>query len=204
VPVVFAFDFKKALAGVVYLASSPVVTALDRYKLGKLIFLADKYHLVRHGRPIFGDYYWAFEYGPGPQHILNMLREVIVAVDRVPHGEWAQRLAEVIELDRRWENPRIKPRVRIEDLQDSLSVSDRRALDYVIERHGKKDFDELKAMTHEMVAYRRAWGARGRKRRAPMKYEDFFDEDPEAIAGTKAEMLENYALRRAFPEPRGL
>jgi hypothetical protein len=32
-----------------------------------------------------------------------------------------------------------------------------------------------------------------------MRYEDFFEEDADAIAGAREEMLENDMLRRAFP-----
>ena len=36
----------------------------DKLKLVKLLFLADKCHLIRYGRTITGDEYWAMGYGP--------------------------------------------------------------------------------------------------------------------------------------------
>jgi len=36
----------------------------DKLKLVKLLFIADKYHLVQFGRTITNDDYWAMPYGP--------------------------------------------------------------------------------------------------------------------------------------------
>lgn len=36
----------------------------NKLKLVKLLYLADKCHLVRYGRTITGDEYWAMDYGP--------------------------------------------------------------------------------------------------------------------------------------------
>src|SRR5437762_2187452 len=111
-PVRFEFSVRKALAGLLYFASeSQGVTALDKYKLAKLVFLADKYHLVRYGRPIFGDFYRALEWGPVPRQILNALDKVIKAVDRPPSGELERLLASHVDIDRTFEHPRFRSRV---------------------------------------------------------------------------------------------
>jgi hypothetical protein len=34
-----------------------------------------------------------------------------------------------------------------------------------------------------------------------MKFEDFFEEDPDALVGAKEEMLENFVLKAVFNEP---
>jgi hypothetical protein len=34
----------------------------------------------------------------------------------------------------------------------------------------------------------------------PMVFEDFFEEDPDAVAGAKEEMIENSALRSVFSD----
>ena len=55
---------------------------------------------------------------------------------------------------------------------------------------------ELRALTHETVAYQRAWsGKPSDKGSAPMAFEDFFEEDADAIAGAREEMFENDAVR---------
>ena len=54
----FKLDWEKSLAALVYLASKEL-PEFDKYKACKLIFLADKYHLVQYARPITGDFYFA-------------------------------------------------------------------------------------------------------------------------------------------------
>ena len=59
---------------------------------------------------------------------------------------------------------------------------------------------ELRAITHELPAWEKAWESRGNGRSAAMNFEDFFEEDEEAIPGAREEALENSALRSVFPE----
>jgi uncharacterized phage-associated protein len=195
-PVAFSFDFEKALGAIVYLASRPAeVPELDKYKLAKLLFLAEKYHLVRYGRPIFGAFYKALDYGPVPQQVLDLLHELIRARDREPRGSYAQRLAEALSVDRRFEHARFSSRMEFDP--DALSQSEVDALERVIRLHGQKTFSELMALTHSMVAYRRVWESRRAQQKAVlMRYEDFFDEDADAVAGAREAMLENYELRK--------
>lgn len=193
--VTFAFDIDKAVAALLYLASDSRVSALDKYKAGKLTFLADKYHVVRYGRPIFGDFYEALPWGPIPQNLLTSLDAVIAG--KVNFGN-AQRIARAIKLDRSYENPRIQPAETPDER--ALSESDLEALSFVIVEHGKKTFDELMALTHHMAAYRKPWEARRKgSKTALMRYEDFFDEDAGAVAGAREEMIENAKLRKSFP-----
>lgn len=200
VAVTFIFDFDRALAAVLYLASQPDrVTAFDKYKAGKLLFLADKYHLVRYGHPILGDYYKAFENGPAPQIVMDLLQGVIDAVvfKKPVRGTHVQRLMTALKIDTNWRHPRFsaaeRPNMKV------LSESEVEALDHIIKLHGTKTFDELYALTHGMPAYRRAWDKKPRRAKvALMRYEDFFEADSDAAAGTYEEMMENAAIRRAF------
>lgn len=195
-PVSFEFDSEKAIAAIAYLASkNEDVPELDKYKAAKLFFLADKYHLVRYGRPISGDDYRALEFGPIPQMILDMLQEVTAGL--LLRAETA-RLAEVLDVDRSFKYPRFRTKGAIS--LDSLSKSDLMALDHVIKVHGHKSFSALVALTHSMAAYRHAWAGKAEgAKMAPMNYEDFFDEEPDAVAGAFEDMMENDSLRRAFP-----
>ena len=53
---------------------------------------------------------------------------------------------------------------------------------------------------HHVAPYRNAWESREDGQQAAiMKYEDFFVEDANAVSGAKELMLENFALRKAFP-----
>jgi hypothetical protein len=58
----------------------------------------------------------------------------------------------------------------------------------IANEHGSKSFDELKVLTHEMVAYKRAW--ENRTNNAPViACEDFF---------VFEEMIETGAVRKVF------
>jgi len=183
----FTFDLDRTVAAIAYLASKNL-PGLTKYKLCKLLFIADKYHLVRYGRPITGDRYTALQYGPVPSKTLNLL-------NTLETGRAAP-LAPLVELDYTYKYPHLRAKTTVDE---SLSISDKEALDHTVEHFGSKTFEELKAITHEMPAYRKAWDEKPQHRHAePMKFEDFFEEDGDAIGGAYEEMIENDALRRAF------
>lgn len=200
--VVFEFEFEKAAASLAYLAAAAEkkrVLGFDKYKAVKLLFLAEKYHLVKYGRPIFGDHYRALPFGPVPQTVLDLLHEII----ETPTSERGKQLAGLLNVDRRFTHPRFSLKVEQLD-RDALSRSDEEALDHVIEEHGRKSFDELKALTHEMPSFKRArgWASLFQKGAGGMNIEDFFEEDHDAVEGAKEEMLEDHTLRKAFPGPQ--
>lgn len=193
----FQFEADKAIAAILHLASKPEsVPTLDKYKAAKLIFFADKYHLVRNGRPITGDSYHALEHGPVPQQTLDLLHMAIG--DAPMRGPDAFKLANSVSVDRTHRYPRIA--ATVPPRLDFLSVSELRALDHVIALYGTRSFLELRVLTHATPAYKKAWENRPPGAEiALMQYEDFFEEDPDAIAGALEEMLENDALRKAYP-----
>ena len=85
-------------------------------------------------------------------------------------------------------------------LADLLSDSEMEALQSTVDRFGRKTFSELRAMTHDMIAYKNAWDG-GRFNNAPaMAFEDFFEEDDDAIDGAREEMIENFRIEKAFAE----
>jgi uncharacterized phage-associated protein len=189
----FAFDFEKAKEAIVYLASK-MRNGMTKYTACKLLFLADKYHLVRYGRPITGDRYFALPHGPVPTTMLDLLSGVVGSTEA---DERAAALRSVLTVDRAYSNPRISARRPLE--RECLSKSDTEALDETVKRHGDRSFDELKALTHETLAYQNAWDRRGNSNSVAIAFEDFFEEDPDALAGVLEEAIEDSHLRKAFP-----
>lgn len=191
----FRLDKDRSREALVYLAAKLADTApdigFDVYRACKLLFLADKLHLVRYGRTITGDRYFAMDHGPVPNRILDLLK---LFIDD-PDLPW---LSSVLVIDRAYQNPRFHPTLPLEF--GNLSQSDLEALDETLTRYGSMTFDVLKALTHEMVAYQKAWDNRQGRNSVPMDFEDFFEEDSDAIAGVLAEAIENSQLRKAFPE----
>jgi len=183
----FKFSLKKAQAAVAYLAHRKIAD-LDVYKVCKLIFLADKLHLVRYGRTITGDAFFAFVHGPAPTNIYDLLKP-----DHEGNGEFI----EPFQIDKTFTNWRYSLKEPSGVDFSILSRSDKNALDLTIERYSLKTFGELRAMTHEFPEYRHAWWERRQawEKSSLMRFEEFFEEDPDAIEGTLNEVLENHQIR---------
>ena len=47
------------------------VSLVEQAEGSKLLYFADKSHLLGHGAPILGDVYWCMDYGPVPSFALN-------------------------------------------------------------------------------------------------------------------------------------
>lgn len=194
-PLEFQLDTDKVIATAVYI-SSQNIPELTVGKMMKLIFLSDKYHLVRYGRPITGDHYEAMQDGPVPSFAYNVFKEVV----RKPVTDQGRKLYQSLTIDTTYELPRFSARAEFDANQ--LSRSDILAIDETLKQFGNKHFEELSSMTHAMAAYDKAWRSRGfLSRKAPMKFEDFFEDDAGAIAGAKEEMIEDHHLRRSFARP---
>lgn len=172
---------------------------LTKGKIDKLIFLADKMHLVRYGRTITGDWYAALQHGPVPSKTDNLLD----ALEAEVHGyDEVDTLSEFVDLDRGFQYPRIFSRVSAASfMAEQLSESDLEILERITEAFGSRTFPELRAITHEMPAWERAWeGRAGGAKSAHMAFEDFFQEDEDAIPGAELEAIENSALYASFEE----
>jgi uncharacterized phage-associated protein len=57
-------SYKKATQALNFLARKKDGNVINKMKAIKLIFLADRLHLRKYGRPIIGDVYWAMKLGP--------------------------------------------------------------------------------------------------------------------------------------------
>jgi uncharacterized phage-associated protein len=191
-PVEFQLDIDKVIATSIFIASQGV-PELTIGKMMKLIFFADKYHLVRYGRPITGDQYDAMNDGPVPSFAYDLFKQIL----RKPFTPQGRQLASALTIDTNYELPRFSARTEFDPEQ--LSKSDILALTETIQQFGDKSFEELSAISHAMAAYDKAWRSRGILRKsARMKFEDFFDDDAGAIAGAREETIENDCLKKSF------
>ena len=132
-----AFDADKAVEAILYTTSR---AKSGLYATLKLLYLADKIHLERYGRFIFGDWYAALPYGPVPSNSYDILKLVRnnTAQTLAPHA------AKALVVD---SNHGIKA-LREPNL-DELSRSDVECLDRAIAEYSKCGFKELKRVTHD-------------------------------------------------------
>ena len=139
----FEFDPEKALETLVYVVSR--LPRGDLYKTLKAIYIADKLHLSRYGRFIYGETYAALQYGPVPQNAYDAVRVLNGERPRSAFPDIALRAA----LDRTGQRLSI---LREPDV-DSLSRSDAECLDEAIRDIEFDSFAALQLKTHDS-AYR--------------------------------------------------
>jgi uncharacterized phage-associated protein len=133
-----AFDADKALEAIAYIADQ---AGTDLYVTLKLIYLADKLHLERYGRFIFGDWYAALEYGPVASHSYDIMKHA--RGDRPV--SLAKHARDVLRVD---PTTNAISLLRAPNL-DELSQSDIECLDEAVQKYGRLGFGEIKRLTHD-------------------------------------------------------
>jgi len=103
-------------------------------------------------------------------------------------------LSAAFSLNRHFTHPRLVPIQKFDS--NLLSESDVEVLDEILKEYGSKEFTELKLITHAMPAYDNVWVSNVSKKSFPMSFEDFFEDDENAVNGTLEEMKENLLLKR--------
>lgn len=112
----------------------------DKLKLIKLIFLADKYHLLKYGRTITEDDYYAMELGPVGSTVKDILSFNHFTLSKA-ELDYAKKLLKPISQN--CFASKGTPDV------DMLSETDKEVLAYVIERFGKMSSMELSEYSHK-------------------------------------------------------
>jgi uncharacterized phage-associated protein len=121
----------------------------DKLKLVKLLFFADKYHLLKYARQISGDSYDALPAGPIPSGALDILNSVTEYGISSETIQQAKKLFKVEDNDRMLADPEMV----IE--YDSLSRTDIEALNFAIDNFGDKDSAFLIDYSHDFPEWYR-------------------------------------------------
>lgn len=190
----FEFDRERTIAALVYLASRGI-PRLDKYKICKMFFLSDKLHLVRYGRPITGDTYYALDWGPVPSGTLHALNDEDPLAELIAKHFKATSSKYPRYSLRRTTSTKSEAGKLIKQF---LSESDIEILDEIIERHGSKSFDELYKITHATPAYYKAWARRGYANSSIMHFDEFFEDDPDASETLRNELIAHASLLEAI------
>ena len=166
----FLVNKEKALSAVLFLINKrPHIT---QYDIVKTLFLADKQHLNRYGRPITFDTYIAMEHGPVPSFTYDMLK---------PGFDFKKDF----DLDEKpWitirEGNRLEfVRACLAPHEKRLSQSDQNVLRETLIIICGLTFSQIKRITHDDPAYKEAWDRRGSLSAVPMKYELLLEETNE-------------------------
>jgi len=138
----FAFEPERALASLLYVAAKLPRPTL--HSISKLLYFADKRHLWKYGRLMFGDQYRAMEYGPVPSAIYDMMNAVrdnasVQSVCGIPMEQLKHSL-EVIGFN-------VTP-LRAADSME-LSESNEECMDWAVEEYGNYSFGKLTDRSHD-------------------------------------------------------
>ena len=158
----FKVDKRKVVESILFLLENYV--GFSQYDIVKTVFLADKSHLKKYGRPITFDTYFAMENGPVPSFTYEVLK---------PQFDFKKEFGE----DCPWISVPDKEYPKINKFIGTKRGANHRALsqtdmDTLKEAGGTiqlLDFEQIYRLTHEDEAYKEAWARRGDARRAQMK-----------------------------------
>ncbi len=169
-------NLKKILEAVLFLLNQAENRGecLTQYDIVKSIFLADRSHLNRYGRPVTFDNYYAMRNGPVPTTVYDLLKgsENILAKFDIDEPLWQTEDA-----------PQISPKAKIYThpirmpREDTLSPSDEEALKDALGTVNSLTFPQLRKLTHDDPAYIDAWDENGNARAYLISYGKLFDND---------------------------
>ena len=159
----FRMDWAKAVEAVHFLAS--VHPGVTPFFLAKVLYYADKEHLMDWGRPVTGDFYVAMENGPVPSNTYRLVNREAALDDDI-----------IADFDRRVERKdrnlfAIQPFSSVH-----LSKSDMDAIVSADKLYGHMSFSALRELVHKERSWREAWGARYGMMH-PMDMEAMIDDD---------------------------
>lgn len=174
----FRFDPEKLVQALAFFAGRGV-RDLDKMKAAKLLFHADKYHLLKYGRPVIGDQYACMEYGPVPSASLNVMNDVVA---RDPHFPPVAKALfdEYLVVEKSMFRKYAVFRARKDADLDVFSDSDIEALDWSWKTYGAKSAWKLSEQSHEELSWKLANEQRAPGSSVIMDYRLFFEGHPEA------------------------
>jgi uncharacterized phage-associated protein len=175
-------SYKKATQALNFLARKKE-GKINKMKAIKLIYLADRLHLRKYGRPIIGDVYWAMKMGPVGScvkrvaELTNMSEDVYL---------YAKKYVQPID-NKKHHIASFKP----VDL-DVFSKTDIECLEAVYNQFSDKDQFELRDITHQYPEWIKHEKQLKTGKRAQMNYDDFFassEKNDPLFSENKAELV---------------
>jgi uncharacterized phage-associated protein len=155
----FTFKPEKLVNAITFFVKN--CSNVGRTKACKLLYFADKEHLLRYGRTITGDRYYRLQHGPIPTNGLNMLRGKSTAANAALLGQWLSLEDDNIKLKRR-------PDLTV------FSKSDLRVLEEICTKYGKYSAGYLSRLSHREAPWTKT------AQNEAIDFELFFEGRPEA------------------------
>lgn len=173
----FEFSLEKLVQAIAYF-SKEGVPDLTKLKIAKLLYFADKEHLLEHGRPIIGDVYWCMDYGPVPSFALNEMSAALSGSE-VPGAADANLFSRVLHVKKFFRTyPVFEAREGAYD-PAAFSESEQQALRYTKNTYGHRTAAELVELTHREPTWIIPNNGRTAGSRSLITYDLFFEGAPE-------------------------
>jgi len=139
----YRMNYDKAIEAIIWLAGKK--PGIDIYHVVKIIFYADKMHINKYARPIIGDTYVCFDYGPLPSVIYDLLTE-----NSWLGPEHLQRVNDSLNIER---SPYPRIVAKRNPNMEYFSGTDLECFNKSFEEYIEKSFDELYNLTHNEKCY---------------------------------------------------
>lgn len=145
--------------------------AINKTKALKLVFLADRYHLRKYGRPITNDKYLAMKLGP----VGSTTKDIAEVNDYLDPGqrEYVAQFITVIDSNCFKSIEEIDYKV--------FSKSDIEALEFAWNEFGHFQWNDLAEYTHDYPEWKKHEKELKIFPKVPMDYENFFEDPPKKI-----------------------
>jgi uncharacterized phage-associated protein len=132
----------------IYYILSRLGRSADKISLVKLIYLADKYHLIKYGRTITNDEYFAMQHGPVGSTVKDLLScddDYLTTKENTYFNRLIKKSGQVSYTAQKLSR---KPAL------DMLSDTDREAVDFIVEKFGGYSSWKLRNYTHRYPEWR--------------------------------------------------
>ena len=147
------YEQQKIVEVVLYILNK--TEGIDYYHLLKVLYFAEREHLVKWGDKITADDFFALQYGPVPTRLYNAIKK-----QNTPDANLADLLWEVIEFAGDDAPNVLLPKRNTNE--DYLSESEKIVLGNSITENAKKLFQELKDKSHD-AAWRKAFNSSSKR-----------------------------------------
>jgi uncharacterized phage-associated protein len=176
----FEFSIEKLVHAIAYFSKSGI-RDLTKLKVAKLLYFADKEHLLQYGRPIIGDVYWCMDYGPVPSFALNEMSAAISGPEvPLPESSDAGLFAKILTVKKLFVKYPCFEVISGAYNPSVFSETELGALRYASNMYGRKSAMELVDLTHKEPTWTIPNQNRLRGTRALITYDLFFQGAPES------------------------
>ena len=141
-------DIKKIVSILNFLSQR--VNYFTKLKAAKLLYFADKEHLIQYGSSITDDRYIKMKYGPVPTRILNIINNPDEYLMEPENRKYLHKFLSFSEDKRKTINSKLNS-----DLYE-LSKSEIKVLNHIVKKYGHFTASELIKISHKEFAYKNA------------------------------------------------